>query len=127
MLVSRRNSRHLSHRFECEAGIRQTLAMQDDEIAEVLRYSRDRGPFGIAVTDLLKTFSISRRRLDECFRAERNRIRMAHVGRLLLDSDRPVATIAAEAGFTTGASLSQAFCQHFDTTPGVYRRRKRVT
>jgi len=111
------------------------LAMADDEIAEVLRYIRDRAPLGITVADLLKAFPISRRRLEQRFRTELNRspaeeirrVRMAHVGRLLLDSDKPVATIAAESGFATGASLTQAFCQHFGTPPGEYRRRNRAT
>jgi LacI family transcriptional regulator len=111
------------------------LAMADDEIAEVLRYIRDKAPTGLTVTDLLKTFPISRRRLEQRFRTELNRspaeeirrVRMAYVGRLLLESDKPVSTIAVEAGFATGASLSQAFRQHFGTTPGAYRRRNRGT
>ncbi|WP_246146708.1 substrate-binding domain-containing protein [Rubripirellula lacrimiformis] len=111
------------------------LAMSDDEIAEVLRYIRQRAPFGMTVSDLLQTFPISRRRLEQRFRAELNRspaeeirrIRMAHVGQLLIDSDKPIASIAAEAGFATGASLSQAFGQHFGTTPSEYRRRNRPT
>lgn len=111
------------------------LAMPDDEIAEVLRYIRDQAPFGMTVADLLKTFPISRRRLEQRFRAELNRspaeeirrVRMAHVGRILLDSDKPITTIAVEAGFATGASLSQAFLQHFETTPGEYRRQNRAT
>ncbi|WDQ16471.1 AraC family transcriptional regulator [Rhodopirellula sp. P2] len=111
------------------------LAMADDEIADVLRYIRDRAPDGITVADLLKAFPISRRRLEQRFRAELNRspaeeirrVRMAHVGRLLLDSDKTVTTIAAESGFATSASLSQAFRQHFGTTPGDYRRRNHAT
>lgn len=111
------------------------LAMLDDEIAEVLRYIRDRAPFGITVADLLKSFPISRRRLEQRFREELDRspaeeirrVRMAHVSRLLLDSEKPIATIAAEAGFATGASLSQAFGQYFGTAPAEYRRRNRAT
>ncbi|WP_149499838.1 helix-turn-helix domain-containing protein [Roseiconus lacunae] len=78
----------------------------------------------------MNTFSISRRRLEQRFRTELKRspaeeirrVRMAHVGRLLQDSDKPVATIATEAGFASGASLSQAFRQYFQMTPGEYRR-----
>ncbi|EMI27292.1 xylose operon regulatory protein [Rhodopirellula europaea SH398] len=111
------------------------LAMPDDEIAEVLRFIRDRARDGITVADLLQTFPISRRRLEQRFRAELNRspaeeirrVRMSHVGRLLLDSDKPISTIAYESGFATGASLSQAFRQHFGTTPGEYRRQNHAT
>ncbi|WP_430451503.1 helix-turn-helix domain-containing protein [Rhodopirellula europaea] len=109
--------------------------MPDDEIAEVLRFIRDRARDGITVADLLQTFPISRRRLEQRFRAELNRspaeeirrVRMSHVGRLLLDSDKPISTIAYESGFATGASLSQAFRQHFGTTPGEYRRQNHAT
>ncbi|QDU36823.1 Xylose operon regulatory protein [Maioricimonas rarisocia] len=110
------------------------LAMLDDEIADVLRFIRDRAPGGITVADLLDAFPVSRRRLEQRFRQELNRspaeeirrVRMAHVGRLLLDSDKPVAAIATEAGFATAATLSQAFRQYFGTTPGEYRRRNRA-
>ncbi len=110
------------------------LAMPDSEIAGVLEYIRDRAPRGITVADLLKAFPISRRRLEQRFRAELNRspaeeirrVRMAYVGRMLLDSDKPVATIASDAGFSTGASLSQAFRQYFGTTPGEYRQQNRT-
>lgn len=111
------------------------LAIPDDEIAEVLRYIRDKAREGITVSDLLNKFPISRRRLEQRFRAELNRspaeeirrVRMAHVSRLLLDSDKSMTTIAAESGFATGASLSQAFRQQFGTTPGDYRRRNNAT
>jgi len=110
------------------------LAMADDEIADVLRFIRDRAPGGMTVADLLDAFPVSRRRLEQRFREELNRspaeeirrVRMAHVGRLLLDSDKPVAAIATETGFATPASLSQAFRQYFGTTPGEYRRRNRA-
>lgn len=113
----------------------EILAIPDDEIAEVLRYIRARATAGITVADLLKAFPISRRRLEQRFRAELNRspaeeirrVRMAHVGRLLLDSDKPISAIAAESGFATDASLSQAFCQYFGTPPGEYRRQNRST
>ncbi|MCC9642428.1 XylR family transcriptional regulator [Rhodopirellula sp. JC740] len=111
------------------------LAMADDEIAEILRFIRDRASMGITVSDLLRAFPISRRRLEQRFRAELDRspaeeirrVRMAYVSRLLLDSDKAVSAVAAEAGFSTGASLSQAFRQHFGTTPGEYRKQNRAT
>ncbi|QEG21893.1 AraC family transcriptional regulator [Mariniblastus fucicola] len=109
------------------------LAMDDDEIAEVLRFIRDRAPTGITVADLLRQFPVSRRRLEQRFRAEINRspaqeirrIRMAYVARLLLDLDLPISSVAARAGFATSASLSQAFRQHFGVTPSDYRATNR--
>ena len=110
------------------------LAMHDEEVAAILRYIRDQALAGITVADVLRAFPISRRRLEQRFRAELNRspaeeirrVRMAHAARLLLDSDKPIAAIAAETGFATGASLSQTFRQHFGAAPGEYRQRNRA-
>lgn len=110
------------------------LAIQDDELAEILAFIRDQASGGLNVRDLLRKFPISRRRLETRFREELNRspaeeirrVRMTNVCRLLLDSDKPVESIAMETGFATGASLSQAFRQYFGSTPGEYRKRNRA-
>lgn len=89
-----------------------SLQCRTTRSAKFLRYIRDRAPLGITVADLIKKFPISRRRLEQRFRAELNRspaeeirrVGMAHAGRLLLDSDKPVATVAAEAGFAVHLS-----------------------
>lgn len=110
------------------------LAIGDDEIAEVLRFIRDRATGGLTVADLIRRFPISRRRLEQRFRTVLNRspaeeirrVRLEHVCRLLLDSDRSIASIAHETGFATGASLTQAFRQHISVTPGEYRQQNRT-
>lgn len=109
------------------------LAMGDDELAEILRYIRDHAQQGLAVGELVERFAISRRRLEQRFRNELHRtpaeeirrVRMAAVSRKLLDTSMPVVTIAADCGFASAASLSQAFRQHFGATPGEYRIRNR--
>lgn len=106
------------------------LAIDDSEIAAVLRYIREHAKEGISVTDILRKFPLSRRRLEQRFREKVNRspaeeirrARFEHVCRLLLDTDKSIATIAHESGFASGAGLSQAFQQHFKETPGQFRQ-----
>lgn len=109
------------------------LAFQDDEIAQILRFIRDHAIGGITVADLLREFPISRRRLEQSFRSsfdrspaeEIRRIRLDHVCRLLIDTDRSIASIADVTGFATGASLSQTFRKQFGESPRDYRKSRR--
>ncbi len=110
------------------------LAIDDPEVANILRFIRKQAKDGITVTDILKAFPISRRSLEQRFREkvdrspaeEIRRARFEHVCRLLLDTDKSIATIAHESGFASGAGLSQAFQQHFQQTPGNYRQSRKT-
>jgi LacI family transcriptional regulator len=110
------------------------LAIDDDEIAEILHFIRDFATNGITVANLIRQFPISRRRLEQRFRSVLNRspaeeirrVRMEHACRLLLDSDQSISSIASKTGFATGASLSQAFLQQMGVSPGKYRQVNRV-
>ncbi|QDV42824.1 Xylose operon regulatory protein [Stieleria neptunia] len=110
------------------------LAIEDEELAEILKCIRDSAADGITVSSLTRRFPISRRRLEQRFRSVLNRspaeeirrVRMEHACRLLLDSDQSIASIALKTGFATGASLSQAFRQQMGATPGEYRQVNRA-
>ena len=106
------------------------LAIDDPEIADVLNFIREHAKEGISVADVVRAFPISRRSLEQRFREkldrspaeEIRRARFEHVCRLLLDTDKSIATIAYESGFASGVSLSQAFHQYIHETPGRFRR-----
>ena len=106
------------------------LAIDDPEVASMLQYIREHAKDGISVSDVARVCFVSRRTLEQRFREQLNRTpgeeirraRFEHVRRLLLDTDKAIATIAFESGFASGASLSQAFQKHFGETPGQYRR-----
>ena len=106
------------------------LAIDDAEVAGVLRFIREHAKDGIGVADVLRAFPISRRTLEQRFREkvkrspaeEIRRVRFEHVSRLLLDTDKSIATIAHESGFASGAGLSQAFQKQFEITPGQFRQ-----
>lgn len=106
------------------------LAIDDPEMARVLEFIREHAHEGISVSEVAQACHISRRKLEQRFREQLNRtpgdeIRRAkfeYVRRLLLDSDKSIATIAFESGFASGASLSQAYQKYFKETPGQFRR-----
>ena len=105
------------------------LAIEDRELARALRFIRSNADRGITVADVVRASHISRRGLEKRFREllqrtpaeEIRRVRFEMVQRLLLDSNKTIATIADETGFSSGASLSQLYRQHFGETPGRFR------
>lgn len=110
------------------------MAIDDPEFAAILRFIQQNAKDGIDVADVLKSFPLSRRSLEQRFRdkiqrspaEEIRRARFEHVCRLLLDTDQSIATIAHQSGFASGAGLSRAFHQHFGETPGQYRKSRAI-
>lgn len=105
------------------------LAIDDPKIADALRFIRDHAREGIGVSDVARACCVSRRTLENRFREklkrtpgeEIRRARFEYVRRLLLDTDKSIATIAYESGFASGASLSQMYQHYFGETPGNFR------
>lgn len=106
------------------------LAIEDSELASAVEYIRDHSVTGITVTDVANFCNVSRRLLEQRFRdkldrspgEEIRRVRFEHVQRLLLDTEKNIATIAHETGFASGPSLSQAFQKHFGHSPNAFRK-----
>lgn len=105
------------------------LAIEDSELTSALEFIREHSMTGIAVSDVAEFCHVSRRSLEQRFRDKLNRspgeeirrMRLEHVQRLLLDTEKNIATIAFETGFASGASLSQAFQKHFAQSPNTFR------
>lgn len=105
------------------------LAIDDQEIAEVLNFIRDHAATGITVRDVLNEFAISRRSLEMRFLAligrspakEIRRIRIEYVRRTLLDSERTIGSIATHCGFASAAALSQFLQKHTGQSPSQLR------
>jgi len=53
------------------------------------------------------------------------KVRLAHAGRLLLETERPIADIAFEVGFEDPSYFDRRFRAHFGRTPLEYRRSAR--
>jgi LacI family transcriptional regulator len=109
------------------------VALDDPEVAAAVHFIQDHATEPIGVSDVVDAVMISRRALELRFRrvigrtlhAEIHRVRLERAGRLLVETDLPVARVAEAAGFGRASYLAQAFRQAFGATPARYRRRMR--
>lgn len=107
-----------------------TLAIEDGEIAEALRFIRRHACSGIQVGDVLKEIPLSRRVLESRFRKilgrtpheEIVRQRIGRVQQLLSETDLPLREIAHRTGFEHNEYLSVAFKQSTGQTPTQFRQ-----
>lgn len=111
----------------------EILAIQDDDVSEILRFIRSRATEGMQVGDLLTRFPISRRTLEIRFREllgrspaeEIRRVKLEAARALVLDTDLSISAIANRCSFADGASLSHAFRKYLRVTPGELRSARR--
>lgn len=107
-----------------------TLAIEDTDVAEALRFIRRHASSGINVGDVLKQVPLSRRVLESRFRKllgrspheEIVRQRIARVQQLLSETELPLREIANRTGFEHAEYLSVAFKQATGQTPSHFRR-----
>ncbi|WP_337174092.1 XylR family transcriptional regulator [Paludisphaera sp.] len=111
----------------------EIVALDDPEVAAALHFIHDRGTEAIGVPDVVAAVMISRRALEQRFRAatgrtvhdEIRRVRLERACRLLIETNLPVASVADASGFGRVSYLAQSFRQAFGVTPARYRRRMR--
>ncbi len=112
------------------------LAVEDRDVAAVLRFIRERACEGISVKDVLRAHPQSRRRLEQRFRTligrsphdEIMRVRLNRVKLLLAETDLSLERIAELAGFLHVEYLSVAFRREVGMPPSRFRalnRRRR--
>lgn len=107
------------------------LAIDDEELARALRFIRSNADQGITVADVVRASHISRRGLEKRFRdllqrtpaEEIRQVRFEMVQRLLLDTNKTLATIVDETGFSSGASLSQLYRSTLAKRPAAFGTR----
>ncbi len=108
-----------------------TLAVDDEELVEALRFIRRRAGQPIRVRDVVEGLATSRRTLERRFRERRGRtiaaeIRRVHVRRakrLLAETALSMPEVAAAAGFDYPQRLSAVFKRVTGTTPSAWRAR----
>jgi LacI family transcriptional regulator len=107
------------------------MAMEDQDIAEAMRFIRTNAQQAIGVEDVLKQVSMNRRMLERRFRkavgrtpaAEIRRCRIDAAKRMLTDTDKSMSEIATACGFQYAQHMAQAFHQLTGMTPSEYRGR----
>ncbi|HWB52928.1 MAG TPA: XylR family transcriptional regulator [Tepidisphaeraceae bacterium] len=110
------------------------LNIDDDVVADAVRFIRERASKMVNVQDVLDYTLISRRNLERRFRRVLNRsllneIRRVHVERaanLLRETDIDMPSIATQCGFSSPVHFSSVFKEFIGVAPSVYRRRHRV-
>lgn len=106
------------------------VAVDDDEMAQALRFIRENACNGIDVDDVVAAACISRRALERRFRelfdrtpkTEILRVRLEHAKVLLSTTLLPIEAIARRSGFTAFRHFSEVFQRETGLTPRAYRK-----
>ena len=107
------------------------VAIDDDMLAEAIRYIQEHYADEISIRDILHAIPLSRRALEIGFRRhlgrtprdEIRRIRVQKALELLCDTEWSVTKIASACGFDRPELLTRAFRREFKATPTDFRRR----
>lgn len=107
-----------------------TLAIDDANIRDAIRYIREHAHRGICVDDVVNQVPLSRSYLEKQFHktmgrtvfAEIRRRQIEEAQRLLRETNWPQFQIALASGFSSGIRLSAEFKRNTGQTPGQYRR-----
>lgn len=106
------------------------IAVEDDEMAQALRFIRQHACRGIDVDDVVAAACISRRALERRFRmlfdrtpkTEILRIQMEHAKVLLSTTLLPIETVAQRSGFSAFRHFAEVFQREIGVTPRAYRK-----
>jgi LacI family transcriptional regulator len=109
------------------------FAVSDPKVAEALRFMADFAGKKLSVPIIARHVGLGRQSLERRFRQhvgraindELIRLRVEKVKRLLVESDEPIKSISAKAGFGSTVSLHTMFKRHTDLTPQAYREKHR--
>lgn len=107
------------------------LAVEDREVAAAVRFIREHVRETITVGDVAQAATLSRRTLEQRFRRVRGhsvfeeikRVRLDQLAHMLVDTNLPIAQIAAGLQFPDTANLSRWFKRESGMNPSEYRKR----
>ena len=110
-----------------------SLAVDDRNVAQSLRFIREHACEPIDVDDVVRAVPISRSVLQRLFRDllgrsmhdEIIRVRLSRARELLQETDLPLIEIAERAGFRHQEYMGAVFRQRLGITPGTLRRRRK--
>jgi LacI family transcriptional regulator len=107
------------------------LAIDDELVVAAVRHIREHACAGIKVAEVVRALGVSRRVLESRFlrrvghtpHEEIARVQFRRVEQLLAETDLPLATIAARAGFRYPEYMTVAFTRRHGMSPSQWRRR----
>ncbi len=109
------------------------LAIEDQNVAEAVRFISENAHRPIGVEDILEQLTVSRRQIEKRFQivlgrspaAEIRRVRIERAKKLMDTTNMPLSRIAQQTGFTDVSFLGKSFRRETGMTPSQYRRRTR--
>lgn len=130
----RREPHHVAPLRIVERRSTATVAFEDRDIADAVRFIREHAHGPIDVAEILAHVPISRRSLEQRFTrlvgrtpaAEIRRVRLDRVKELLRSTDWAMPRIARAAGFSGAEVMNQVFRRELRRTPTGYRREART-
>lgn len=107
------------------------IAIDDELLAEALRYIREHFAEQLHIRDILEAVPLGRRALEIGLRTylgrtpreEIRRIRVEKAVQMLCDTDMPITKIAIACGFDRPELLTRAFRLELEATPTQFRKR----
>ncbi|MEM7576922.1 MAG: substrate-binding domain-containing protein [Planctomycetota bacterium] len=110
------------------------LAIDDPEVAEAIRFIRNRSGEDIAIDQIAEAVALNRRSLERRFakatgHSLHTEIVQTRVGRareMLSVTDRPLLKIAKSCGFNSLKNFHEVFKRQVGDTPAAYRRKHRM-
>lgn len=111
------------------------LAIDDPLVVAAVKHIRDHACEGIKVPDVARAVGATRRLLDARFlrrvghtpREEIARVQFRRVEQLLVETDLPLAAVAARAGFRHTEYMTVAFTRRYGASPSRWRIRMRAS
>jgi LacI family transcriptional regulator len=111
----------------------EILTVDDPDLKELIRFIRENACTGLRVEEALRHSELSpstlKRRFEKLLgrspKEEITRIRMEKAGRLLAETELPIAEVATRCGFSELKHLTRAFRAWAGTTPSGHRRQAR--
>lgn len=105
----------------------------DPLVTQAMHYIAEHCTQTLRVEDLAEAMSTSRRTLERRFEevlgssvyGEIRRLRTEYIKRILTESNRALAAVASDCGFTSVSHFTRFFRKEVGVTPGAFRRQQR--
>ncbi len=106
------------------------LAIEDADVSRAVRFIYQNANHVIQVNDIVKEVAISRRKLENKFRAilghsinsEIRRIRVQRISQMLIETNQSIEQIAINLGYTDATHISRYFRKEKGISPQAYRK-----
>ncbi|NLF09237.1 MAG: substrate-binding domain-containing protein [Pirellulaceae bacterium] len=111
------------------------MAVEDADVAQAVRLIREHARRGLRVSEIAEAVGLSRRSLQQRFRAvlkrtpkeELTRVRIDRAKMLLVQTDLNVEQVSRRSGFAAYGYFVRAFRRETGLTPRHYRKKNRIT